>query len=39
MAIAKDKFDKASTKYQVYSDFLNVPAIPDDEVDLGGLDV
>ena len=23
MAIAKDKFDKASTKYQVYSDFLN----------------
>jgi phage baseplate assembly protein W len=23
MAIAKDKFDKASTKYQIYSDFLN----------------
>jgi phage baseplate assembly protein W len=23
MAIARDKFDKASTKYQVYSDFLN----------------
>lgn len=23
MAIAKDKFDKASTKFQVYSDFLN----------------
>ena len=23
MAVAKDKFDKASTKYQVYSDFLN----------------
>ena len=23
MAIAKNKFDKASTKYQVYSDFLN----------------
>lgn len=23
MAIAKDRFDQASTKYQVYSDFLN----------------
>lgn len=23
MAIAKDKFDRASTKFQVYSDFLN----------------
>jgi phage baseplate assembly protein W len=23
MAIARDKFDKASTKFQVYSDFLN----------------
>lgn len=23
MAIAKDRFDKASTKFQVYSDFLN----------------
>lgn len=23
MAIAKDKFDKANTKYQIYSDFLN----------------
>jgi len=23
MAIAKDKFEKASTKFQVYSDFLN----------------
>ena len=23
MSVAKDKFDKASTKYQVYSDFLN----------------
>jgi len=23
MAIAKDRFDKASTKFQIYSDFLN----------------
>jgi phage baseplate assembly protein W len=23
MAIARDKFDQASTKYQIYSDFLN----------------
>ena len=23
MAIARDKFDKASTKFQIYSDFLN----------------